>query len=169
MSVDPSTFTGKSHADEHNTRLKHVIQLLPKKRKSNHVTSWTCCREYSLPPQTRPPIISRTITTKVSLVFLVLPSHLLRVNLYQYTNITRVSCRSSKVSGPWSIRESQATKLLEGGGFTNAQGATFNHVSGNQINIDCRRYYHYLIIIVQMSKSSMIVATICGCTYLAFK
>jgi hypothetical protein len=70
-----------------------------------------------------------------------------------------------KVSGLSTIRESQATKLLEGG-FMNAQGATFNHVCGNQVNI----YNLTMIVVLPVPPPSTIVlAMICGCIFLAFK
>jgi hypothetical protein len=122
-----------------------------------------------LPPQTRPPTV---LTTEVSFgVFnTTISHHISYASIYISTisNITRVW--TSKVSGPSTIRESRVTKLLEGGVFMNAQGATFNYVSGNQIYIDRRQYYNFSpTIVVQISHSSIILATICGCGFLAFK
>jgi hypothetical protein len=70
------------------------------------------------------------------------------------------------VSGLSTVRESQAAKLLEGGGFMNAQGATFNHVCGNQVNV-----YNFTTIVVlpEIPPSTIVLATICGCIFLAFK
>ena len=80
---------------------------------------------------------------KVSFVFLVLLSHLLRVH---YSSLKYKLCQI-KVGGESTIFEFQGNKLLEGATNLDARYSNFNYVTGDQTIIDRRVYANTVVVI----------------------